>query len=147
MGRVTVFSLSDCPHCKRTKAALTEHGISYTEISLSLHPEKRSDMQSLADRLTVPQVFFNEQHIGGADETLALLNEWGANAKDRFHQEVESKPDPTDPRLALPTSPPVVEKPAPPRDEEKSIRLPDGTMVTVLEITNTLKAILPKQTS
>jgi glutaredoxin len=146
MGRVTVFSLSDCSHCKRTKAALTEHGISFTEISLSSHPEKRSDMLSLADKLTVPQVFFNDEHIGGADDTLALLNEWGANAKDRFQKEVESKPDPTDPRLALPTSPPVVEKPAPPRDQEKSIRLPGGSMVTVLEIMNTLKSILPRQT-
>lgn len=145
MGRVTIFALQDCPHCTRTKAALTEHNIPFTEISLSSHPDKRDDMQSLADQLTVPQVFFNEKHIGGADDTIALLNQWGDTAEERFKTEVESQPEPTDPRLAVPVTPAIVEMPAPPRDQEKSIRLPDGTMVTVLEITNNLKKIIPEK--
>lgn len=150
MGRVTVFALTDCPHCKRTKAALTLRGIPYTEISLSSYPDKRNDMLSLADQLTVPQVFFNEAHIGGADDTVALLNKWDddekyESIKERFLEEVAAQPDPSDSRLAVPTAPPVVEKPAPPRDQEKSIRLPDGTMASVLEVTNTLKDILPKK--
>lgn len=148
MGRVTIFSLTECPHCKRTKAALTERGIPYSEISLSTHPDKRNDMLSLADKLTVPQVFFNEEHIGGADDTITLLKEWDEDnltPKEHFVQQVESHPDPTDPRLAIPTTPPIVEKPAPPRDQEKSVRLPNGTMVSVLEITSTLKDILPRK--
>ena len=150
MGRVTVFSLSDCPHCKRTKTALAERGIPYTEISLSTHPDKRNDMLSLADKLTVPQVFFNETYIGGADDTIALFKKWDeentySSVEERYKEQVESQPDPTDPRLAVPTTPPVIEKPAPPRDQEKSVRLPNGTMATVLEVTCTLKKILPKE--
>jgi len=40
MGRVTVFAIDSCPHCKRAKAALTARGIPFTEISLSSYPSK-----------------------------------------------------------------------------------------------------------
>jgi glutaredoxin len=33
-------------------------------------------MLSLSDRLTVPQIFMNDKHIGGADDTLNLLDIW-----------------------------------------------------------------------
>ena len=105
-------------------------------------------MLSIADRLTVPQVFFNSKHIGGADETIAELNKWDeeqsfATALDRYKMEIEAQPDPEDSRLAIPTTPPAVEKPTPPRDKEKSIRLPDGSMATVLEVMLNLQNVLP----
>ena len=147
-GRITIFSLADCPHCKRTKGALMDRNIPFSEISLSTHPEKRIDMLSIADRLTVPQVFFNSKHIGGADETIAELDKWDeehsfATALDQYKMEIEAQPDPEDSRLAIPTTPPAVEKPIPPRDEENSIRLPDGSMATVLEVMLKLKNVLP----
>uniref|UniRef100_A0A6V0I0H9 Uncharacterized protein n=1 Tax=Zooxanthella nutricula TaxID=1333877 RepID=A0A6V0I0H9_9DINO len=76
MSRITVFSLSGCPHCLRAKTLLTEKGYAYTEINLSEYPEKRTDILQLCDRLTVPQIFFSAQHVGGASE-LAELNETG----------------------------------------------------------------------
>ena len=65
-ARITVFSLTSCPHCKKAKAFLADKGWDYTEISLSDYPEKRGDMLELADRLTVPQIFFGDAHLGGA---------------------------------------------------------------------------------
>ena len=76
MGRITIFTIEDCKFCRRTKAALTSRNIPYTEINIEIYPQKRTDMISLSDRLTVPQVFFNEKHIGGSEETLKLLSEW-----------------------------------------------------------------------
>jgi glutaredoxin 3 len=118
MGKITVFALQECPHCKRGKAYLTERGIPYVEISLSSHPDKRTDMLSLADRLTVPQFFFNEAHIGGADDLIDFVDNVEkekkyATALEYYDKEVKGKPDPTDARLQLPTTPPVVEKPPP----------------------------------
>jgi len=149
MGRITVFALQDCPHCKRSKAYLTERNIPYVEISLSTHPDKRTDMLSLADRLTVPQFFFNENHVGGADDLIALVDKWEQEEKyptafDYYENEIKAKPDPTDPRIQVPTTPPVVEKPPPPREDEKSVKMPDGTMASVLEVTLNLKEILPR---
>lgn len=105
-------------------------------------------MLSLSDRLTVPQVFFNEKHIGGADDTLALLvkvEKQFPSAEEYYKNEIASQPDPEDPRLAVPTTPPVQEKPAPPRDHEKSVDLPDGTKGTVLEVVTKLQQILPQE--
>jgi len=65
---------------------------------------------------------------------------------ERYNKEIRDQPDPTGPRLEVPTTPPVVEQPAPPRPDEKSVTIPGGTKATVLEITEKLKSILPKAT-
>jgi glutaredoxin 3 len=130
MGRVTVFSLAACPHCQRAKAVLTKRGVPFTDVSLTDYPEKRADMLQLADRLTVPQVFFNDTHVGGASDLDALIaahdrgggggggGEGGRGAPpsairtsfDDVIEEVLAAPDPVDARLARPTYAP---KPAP----------------------------------
>eukprot|EP00591_Stephanopyxis_turris_P004432 CAMPEP_0195522288 /NCGR_PEP_ID=MMETSP0794_2-20130614/20286_1 /TAXON_ID=515487 /ORGANISM="Stephanopyxis turris, Strain CCMP 815" /LENGTH=521 /DNA_ID=CAMNT_0040652007 /DNA_START=64 /DNA_END=1629 /DNA_ORIENTATION=+ len=152
MGRITIFALTDCPHCKRAKAALNSRDIPYTEISLSSHPDKRNDMLSLSDRLTVPQIFFNDEHIGGADETLVLLAKWDDEKKypsplKRYQEEIESVTGPKDPRLSVPTTPPYVEKPAPPRDDRDNfIELP-GKMkekTSAFAITSALMTFMPR---
>jgi len=110
-------------------------------------------MLQLADRLTVPQVFFNQRYIGGADETIAVItepeNEWDLA---RYQTEIGDQPDPTDPRLQVPTTPPIAEQPPPPRPEERCVVLPNGTSsssstakLTVLEMTEKLKEILPQK--
>lgn len=123
MGRITIFSIEDCNFCRRTKAALSARGIPYTNINIEAYPAKRADMISLADRTSVPQVFWNDEHVGGAEETLAILAKWDGeigedhddddNCKrdktsfDRYTRLIESKANPTDERLAFPTGPPT----------------------------------------
>lgn len=164
MGRITIFSIEDCPHCLRTKRALKERDIPYTEVSLTTHPHRRNDMLSLSDRLTVPQVFFNEKHVGGADDTLAVLEQqWeqtnnnddeNSNPADSsptktpaqiYKETIASQPDPTDERLRISTEPPVVPKDPPPRPESDKILLPDNSLASVLEVMETLKEALPHE--
>ena len=140
LGRITIFALTDCPHCLRTKAAFRERQIPYTEINLSTHPDRRTDMLQLSDRLTVPQVFFNDRHVGGADEVLELIADWDV---ERYQREIASQPDPTDSRLEAPTTPPAAEQPPPPRPDERSVTLPGGKKATVLETVEQLKGVLP----
>lgn len=122
MGRITVFTINSCRHCKRVKAALNTRDIPFVEISLTTHPEKRSDMQALSEKLTVPQIFFNEESIGGADETISILEKWddeimkqgssssstdteltsATNPLQYYQQTIQIKPDPMDPRLQPP---------------------------------------------
>ncbi len=49
MGKVTVFSLDTCPHCKRAKELLTKKGVEFQEISLTKNPEWRARMFLLAN--------------------------------------------------------------------------------------------------
>mmetsp|Transcript_10189 Transcript_10189/g.22854 ORF Transcript_10189/g.22854 Transcript_10189/m.22854 type:complete len:516 (-) Transcript_10189:84-1631(-) len=150
MGRITIFSLTECGHCRRTKAALSARNIPFEEINISTHPDRRNDMLSLSDNLTVPQVFANQIYIGGADDTLEMLKRWDEDeaypsALERYQAEIESQPDPTDTRLKIPTSPPVHEPPPPPRNEkDDAILLPGGKRCTVLQITRRLISALPR---
>lgn len=150
MGRITIFSLPECPHCNRSKAALTARYIPYTEISLSDYPDKRTDMLIIADRLSVPQVFFNDEHIGGADDTLALLEKWDAEKKyssllERYEKDIAAiEGAPSNERLRGPTTPPAKLKTEPPRTGEDLVTLHDGSKATVLEVTQMLVAGMPK---
>ena len=56
-GRITIFSLNDCPHCKRTKTLFRDLGWEYYEISLTDYPDAKAAMLRLSNRLTVPQVW------------------------------------------------------------------------------------------
>ena len=109
---VTVFAIRNCPFCTRAKNLLSAKGIPYTEINISFYPSKRTDMLSLSDSLTVPQVFFGNQYIGGSD----ALDSWFTT---HDVDEIKSYGHPTDERLLFPTYPPVEEKKLPPRNVDQ----------------------------
>jgi len=131
-------------------AVLNKYNIPFTEISVTKYPKKRKDMLSLSSRSSTPQVFFNTRHVGGADETLTLLEHWntdksrGRSPMERYKTEIEEQPDPFNPRFAIPDYAPVVTEPGPLRgDAEFSVLLPNGEMTSVLQTVETLKKILP----
>jgi len=47
-------------------------GIKYQQIDIEEQPEKRDEMIDLSGRTSVPQVFINQQSIGGCDDLYAL---------------------------------------------------------------------------
>lgn len=89
----------------RAKGALMIRDLPFREIDLVRYPERRNDMVSLCDRFSVPQVFFNSRHIGGADDLLELLEEWKNDKSktlwEHFCDEVYDFEDPTDERLEV----------------------------------------------
>jgi len=112
-----VFSITSCGHCARAKAALKKHGIEFVEINLDEFPLRRRDMLSLANSLTVPQVFFHNAHIGGADAVLALAHRGELHRS--FKEFIVEEDDGLDERLMEPTESPK-DRPIPsPRAEEK----------------------------
>jgi glutaredoxin len=155
MGRITIFTLDDCPHCVRTKSEMKRRRIPYLEISLSQYPQKRNDMISITNRATVPQVFINEALVGGADDTIKLLEQWDRNSRGLTPREVydclvAAAPSPTDPRLHPSKDPPITDHLPPPRDIY-SIRVPaeqiggPENMKSVVQVTELLKAIVPRK--
>ena len=150
MGRITIFSADGCPHCKRVVVALSARDIPFSDVSVTRHPQKRQDMLALCDRVSTPQVFFNTRHVGGADETIALLETWDrekqvhASPYERYMAEIGNHFDPSNPRFALPEEKPVEQEVGPVRGKEEfSVVFPDGKAATVVETTEMLKKILP----
>jgi len=65
MGQIVVFSKTKCPHCVAAKTALAEQSIPYTEINIEDNDYNADLMAYASQKATVPQIFFNDRHIGG----------------------------------------------------------------------------------
>ncbi|MBF7682295.1 glutaredoxin 3 [Acinetobacter sp. B5B] len=76
MSKVVVYSTTVCPYCVRAKQLLQRKGIEYKEVNLSNEaPEVRTELMQKTNYRTVPQIFINDQFIGGFDQLYALDRE------------------------------------------------------------------------
>ncbi len=73
---IRIYSKNYCPYCKAAKALLTSKGLQYEEIDVLNSPSRFKEMQELSNRRTVPQVFFDQQHLGGFTD---LVDYYAAN--------------------------------------------------------------------
>jgi glutaredoxin 3 len=70
---VEIYTWQTCPFCIRAKALLAKKGVEFTEYSVDGDELARSAMAERGDgRRSVPQIFINDQHIGGCDDLYAL---------------------------------------------------------------------------
>lgn len=70
---VEIYTWSSCPFCIRAKALLDKKQVKYTEYSIDGDEAAREKMSVRANgRRSVPQIFINDQHIGGCDDIHAL---------------------------------------------------------------------------
>jgi glutaredoxin 3 len=70
---VEIYTWSTCPFCIKAKQLLDRKGVEYTEISVDGDEPGRAAMADRGDgRKSVPQIFINDQHIGGCDDIHAL---------------------------------------------------------------------------
>ena len=72
MPNVVVYTTKVCPYCIQAKALLKKKGVAFSEIDVSNDPEKRTWLVSATGQRTVPQIFINDQPIGGFDDMAAL---------------------------------------------------------------------------
>lgn len=71
--RVEIYTWTYCPFCIRAKALLDQKGVKYQEYSVDGDEVARDNMAQRANgKRSVPQIFINEQHIGGCDDIHAL---------------------------------------------------------------------------
>lgn len=61
-----------CGYCARARRLLDVKGAPYEEIDVDIVAGARQEMQAKSGRSTIPQIFINDQHIGGADDLYAL---------------------------------------------------------------------------
>lgn len=73
MATVELYTKAFCPFCKHAIALLKKKGVEFSNIDIQVHPELRDTMIARATGAsTVPQIFINDQHIGGCDDLFAL---------------------------------------------------------------------------
>ena len=69
LGRITVYSISGCPHCLAAKKRLKDENLEYMEVGVDRFPARvRAWLQQRTGKTSVPQIFFNSKYVGGNKE-------------------------------------------------------------------------------
>jgi glutaredoxin 3 len=72
MPPVEIYTTRFCPYCVAAKALLKRKGVQFKEIDVNDFTEREKMIERAHGRMTVPQIFIGETHIGGSDELHAL---------------------------------------------------------------------------
>jgi glutaredoxin 3 len=73
MAKVEIYTTAWCPYCARARALLDRKGVRYTAIDIEEEPARRAEMIARArGGRSVPQIFINDEHVGGCDDIVAL---------------------------------------------------------------------------
>ncbi len=73
MAKVEIYTAMACPFCIRAVRLLSAKNVEFEKIDVTLSSEKRKAMRSRANGQTsVPQIFINDNHIGGCDDLFRL---------------------------------------------------------------------------
>jgi glutaredoxin 3 len=72
-ANVEIYTWQTCPYCIRAKMLLWWKGVDFTEYKIDGDETARASMAERANgRRSVPQIFINNQHIGGCDDLYQL---------------------------------------------------------------------------
>ncbi len=72
-ANIEIYTWSSCPFCIRAKGLLNKKGVSYQEYCIDGDNAAREAMTVRArGSRSLPQIFINNQHIGGCDDIHAL---------------------------------------------------------------------------
>lgn len=75
-AKVEIYTWQTCPYCIRAKMLLGWKGVNYIEYKIDGDDAARIKMSERANgRRTVPQIFINDQHIGGCNDLYQLDTE------------------------------------------------------------------------
>jgi glutaredoxin len=72
--KAIVWSKDQCPFCVQAKALLDSKGIEYEERNVSKNWTKEQLLEAVPTARTLPQIFLDEELIGGFTELRQHLN-------------------------------------------------------------------------
>lgn len=68
-----MYTTAVCPYCVNAERLLKAKGVTdINKIRVDLQPQQRVEMMQKTGRRTVPQIYIDEQYIGGFDDLHAL---------------------------------------------------------------------------
>jgi glutaredoxin 3 len=72
MREIIIYSKALCPYCVKAKELLEQKKIDFVEIDILSDDKKKDEMIEKSGRMSVPQIFIGEKHIGGFDDLKEL---------------------------------------------------------------------------
>ncbi len=72
-AKVEIYTWAACPFCIQAKQLLNSKNINFTEYGIDGDEMARSEMAERSfGRRSVPQIFIDDEHIGGCDDLYEL---------------------------------------------------------------------------
>jgi glutaredoxin 3 len=76
MAQIEIYTTGACPYCEQAKQLLKRKNAAFTEKRIDTEPGLVDEaVERSGGRRTVPQIFINDEHVGGYDEMAALDRE------------------------------------------------------------------------
>mgnify|MGYP001191992284 FL=1 len=76
MKNITIYTGPLCNYCEAAKRLLARNNVTYKEINVATVDGAMDEMiKKTNGKKTIPQIFFDDQHIGGYDEVRTLEKE------------------------------------------------------------------------
>jgi len=72
MKKIEIYTKDYCPFCHRAKDLLRIKGAEFTDYDVTNDVVKEKEMRERSGRTTVPEIFFDDELIGGCDDLFDL---------------------------------------------------------------------------
>lgn len=73
---ITVYTFTVCPYCIQAKQLLTSIGAQYTEVDITGDDEKMQELTKRSGMRTVPQIYVDDECLGGYSDIAGLHEKW-----------------------------------------------------------------------
>jgi glutaredoxin 3 len=74
---INIYTKSNCPNCVSAKQLLKSKNLDYVEIDVELGSRWENLIKEFPDARQMPQIFINEQRVGGLAGLQAALKQVG----------------------------------------------------------------------
>lgn len=84
--KIEIYTKSWCPYCRRAKAMLKSLGLDYKDYDITDNEELQQEMEKRSGKKTIPQIFINDEKIGGYDNLIELVSSGGLDDLIEFER-------------------------------------------------------------
>ena len=74
---ITIYTRENCPNCESAKQLLTSKGLKYADVDIEVGDRLANFLKEFPDARQMPQIFINDQRVGGLAGLQAALKQLG----------------------------------------------------------------------
>ena len=74
---ITIYTRAHCPNCVTAKLILDSVGLKYADVDIELGERMANFLKEFPDARQMPQIFINDQRVGGVAGLQAALRKLG----------------------------------------------------------------------
>jgi glutaredoxin 3 len=75
---ITIYTKANCPNCTTAKLVLGSLNLPFTEVDIEVGDRLGNLLKEFPDARQMPQIFFNDQRVGGLAGLQAALKQIGS---------------------------------------------------------------------